>query len=366
MWKKIVLLALVVLGASGGVFVYRVKHAPAPKAESGTYVAAPPETIIAEITRLQNWVAWSREKDDPTIRRTYGGPSGGPGASYYWFNANRTIDGRMTVISVGPDKVEIEREIVAPNPRLTDYTFKVTPEGSGSRIVWSASGDDGDDVMGKAFGGAQEREKRLAAEISSGIKKLKSVVESQANMEAYRVERETTIAAPDVFVLAEIMDFREWSKWLPREQLDPEMKRTFTGTDAQPGATYYWSGGERVGSGRISMISSSAEEVELEVELQKPIDSVSDLDFTLFPAGQGIRVVWTLTGQKNASGKSLTLFGSTPETIGDEMEAGLANLKLMAEASVPQAPRAKSKTSVSTQKPVLQILDDSIVLHASK
>jgi len=365
MWKKIVLLALVVLGATGGFFVYRVKSAPAPKAESGTYVAAPPVTIIAEITRLQNWVAWSREKDDPTIRRTYGGPSGGPGASYYWFNANRSVDGRMTVISVNGDTVEIEREIIAPNPRLTDYTFKVTPEGPGSRIVWSASGDEDDELIGKAFGAAQEREKRLAGEIQSGLKKLKNVVEAQTNMEAYRVERETTILAPDVFVLAEIMDFREWAKWLPREQLDPEMKRTFTGTDSQPGATYYWSGGDRVGSGRISMISSSAEEVELEVELKKPIDSTSDLDFTLFPAGAGIRVVWTVTGQKNSSGKALTLLGSTPETIGDEMDEGLANLKLMAEASVPHAPQARSKTSVVTKKPVLQILDDSIVLHAS-
>jgi len=216
MWKKILLLALLIAGASGGLFVYRVKHAPAPKAERGTHVEAPPVTIIAEISRPQNWVAWSRDKDDPTLRRTYGGPSGSPGASYYWFNANRTIDGRMTLISVGPDKVEIEREVIAPNPRLTDYTFTVTPEGSGSRIVWSASGDDDEELMGKAFGGAQESEKRLAGEIENGLKKLKTVVESQTNMEAYRVERETTIAAPDVFVLAEIMDFREWSKWLPR------------------------------------------------------------------------------------------------------------------------------------------------------
>jgi len=144
------------------------------------------------------------------------------------------------------------------------------------------------------------------------------------------------------------------------------MKRVFTGTDAQPGATYYWSGGERVGTGRISMISASAEKVELEVELEKPFDSVSDLEFTLSREGSAIRVVWTVTGEKNASGKALTLLGISPDALGEEMEEGLANLKLMAEASVPQAPMAKSKTSVSTKKPVLQILDDSIVLHASK
>jgi hypothetical protein len=273
------------------------------------------------------------------------------------------VEGRLTVIAVGPDHVELELEQVAPTERLTDYTIKVTPEGSGSRIVWSASGDGDDDLMAKALGKVEKRDQRMGSEVESGLAKLKTVLEAQSNMQAYRVERSTTIAAPDVFVLAEIMDFREWRKWLPQEQFDPKMKRVFSGSDAQPGSTYFWSGNDVVGTGRVSMISSTAEKVELEVELEKPIDSVSDLSFTLAQEEGDIRVVWTVTGEKDASGKAVTLFGSSPAAIGDEMEAGLANLKDLVEAAVPQAASKRSEPSATRRKPMLQILSDLIVLR---
>src|SRR4051812_21946827 len=88
MWKKVLLVVLVAGSAAGGLVGYRVKHAPpAPKIERGTYVAAAPAAILAEVARLQNWVAWSSQgKNDPGVRRTYGGPRTGAGASYYWSN----------------------------------------------------------------------------------------------------------------------------------------------------------------------------------------------------------------------------------------------------------------------------------------
>jgi hypothetical protein len=89
---------------------------------------------------------------------------------------------------------------------------------------------------------------------------------------------------------------------------------------------------------------------------------MSDLVFTLAPDGDGIRVVWTVTGEKDASGKALTLFGSSPATIGGEMEAALATLKALAEGAVPRKVSG-SKTSAARKKPTLKILADSIVLR---
>jgi hypothetical protein len=367
MWKKLLLAVLVAAGAATAVVANRVKHATQQKVERGTFIAAPAETIIAELARAQNWATWfAAGKDDPTIHRVYGGPPSGPGASYYWYSDNRAVEGRLTIISVGTDKVELELEVVSPNERLMDYTIMVKPEGLGSRLVLSATGDRDDNFMGKALGTMQTGDKRLGNELESGLAGLKTTVEAHENMQAYRVERSTTIAAPDVFVLAEIMDFREWSKWIPREQLDPKLKRIFSGSDAQPGSTYYWSGNDEVGMGRVSMISSSAEKVELEVELERPIDSTSDLSFIFTTEGAETRVVWTVTGEKNASGKALTLFGSSPTALGDEMEVGLANLKALAEAAIPQATSKRSnrsEPSAARKKPVLMILEDALVLR---
>jgi hypothetical protein len=269
-------------------------------------------------------------------------------------------------MAAGPDGVELELELVSPQKRLTDYTVRAAAEGSGTRLVWSATGDGDEDFMGKVLGTMQTRDRRAGSELDGDVAGLKKVLEARSNMQAYRVERSTTIAAPDVFVLAEIMDFREWSKWLPRGKLDPELKRVFSGSDAQPGSTYSWSGNDDVGAGRVSMISASAEKVVLEVGVERPIDSMSDLSFTLVTEGAGTRVVWTVTGEKDASGKAFTLYGSSPEAIGGEMEEGLANLKALAEAGVPQSKSKRSHRSepaAARKKPTLKILADSIVLR---
>lgn len=57
-------------------------------------------------------------------------------------------------------------------------------------------------------------------------------------------------AAPEaIFPL--INDFKHWPEWSPYEKLDPEMKRTLSGTDAGKGAAYAWEGNAKAGKGRM-------------------------------------------------------------------------------------------------------------------
>ncbi|MFL5421234.1 MAG: SRPBCC family protein, partial [Myxococcales bacterium] len=203
----------------------------------------------------------------------------------------------------------------------------------------------------------------LASDLETALAGLKTVVEAQENMHAYRVQRSVLIEAPDVLVLAEIMDFREWNKWFPREQLDPGLKRVFSGTDSQPGSTYHWAGNDRVGSGRVSMISSSAEKIEIEVGVEKPIDSLSDVVFTLAADGKETLLVCVVSGEKDPSGQAVTLLGSTPESIGAELQQGLAKLKELAAATVPRGGGNGPQRPAARNKPVLEILADSIVIR---
>jgi hypothetical protein len=43
---------------------------------------------------------------------------------------------------------------------------------------------------------------------------------------AFRVERATSIKAPQERIFALINDFHRWDSWSPWEKLDPAMKRT--------------------------------------------------------------------------------------------------------------------------------------------
>ena len=48
----------------------------------------------------------------------------------------------------------------------------------------------------------------------------------------YTVTRTTTIDAPAERVHALVDDFHEWPQWSPWEDLDPQMRRTYSGAEA--------------------------------------------------------------------------------------------------------------------------------------
>ena len=60
--------------------------------------------------------------------------------------------------------------------------------------------------------------------------------------DTFRVERSASIAAPADVVYARIASFRAWESWSPWEKLDPELQRTYGGSDRGVGASYAWKG----------------------------------------------------------------------------------------------------------------------------
>jgi len=66
---------------------------------------------------------------------------------------------------------------------------------------------------------------------------------------SYHFERSTMIRAPKEEVWKNISLFSNFERWDPWKVKDPHMKRTITGTDGTPGATYSWVGNDDVGSG---------------------------------------------------------------------------------------------------------------------
>ena len=72
----------------------------------------------------------------------------------------------------------------------------------------------------------------------------------------FEVKRSTVINAPVPTIQLLIDDFHEWPKWSPWEDIDPQMKRDYSGTAAGVGAAYAWSGNRKAGSGRMEITGS--------------------------------------------------------------------------------------------------------------
>jgi hypothetical protein len=152
--------------------------------------------------------------------------------------------------------------------------------------------------------------------------------------DTFRVVRSTTIQAPANKVFPLINDFRTWGSWSPYEKKDPAMKRTFGATASGKGAAYAWDGNKEIGQGSMEITESSpSSEVRLKLDFVKPFEAHNIVDFTLKPEGDATRITWAMHGPAPFFSKLMQVFCDMDTMVGTDFEAGLANLKAIAERS---------------------------------
>lgn len=148
----------------------------------------------------------------------------------------------------------------------------------------------------------------------------------------FRVERTVRIQAPPERVQGYIEDFHQWSQWSPFEKLDPQMQRRFSGTDKGRGAVYAWEGNGKAGAGRMEILESApGSRVTIALDFLKPFKASNTAEFTLVPRDGGTEVTWAMFGPVPFVAKIMHLFIDVDRMVGKDFEAGLANLKALAE-----------------------------------
>jgi len=150
----------------------------------------------------------------------------------------------------------------------------------------------------------------------------------------YRVERSMRVDAPAALVFAQLDDFKAWAAWSPWEGKDPQMRKTYEGAARGVGAIYTWQGNQKVGEGRMTVTDSRPPaDVKLRLEFIKPFAAVARTEFTVVPETPGtVSVTWSMEGTNNLIAKMFGIFMNMDTMIGNDFEAGLANLKRVAEA----------------------------------
>lgn len=150
--------------------------------------------------------------------------------------------------------------------------------------------------------------------------------------DTFRVERSAQINAPADVVFGLINDFHKWGQWSPWEKLDPNMKKTFEGPTAGPGAIYAWVS-EKVGEGRMTLLESKpGDSVIIKLEFIKPFAATNQASFKLIPTGDGTLVTWAMDGKNNVMGKAFSLFMNMDKMVGKDFEQGLTNLNTLAQS----------------------------------
>jgi uncharacterized protein YndB with AHSA1/START domain len=145
------------------------------------------------------------------------------------------------------------------------------------------------------------------------------------------VERSATIQAPPEEIFPLISDFRRWASWSPYETRDPAMKKTYGGAAQGKGAVYEWEGNSEVGQGRMEITDADPSRITIKLDFIKPLEGHNVADFALVPQGGTTNVTWSMDGPSPYIGKLIGVFMNMDRMIGRDFEAGLANLKAIAE-----------------------------------
>ena len=101
----------------------------------------------------------------------------------------------------------------------------------------------------------------------------------------FRLERSTVIKAPPEKVFGLIQDFKQWTGWSPWENVDADLKRTYSGTPSGVGTIYEWLG-KKTGQGRMEITEANpGKRVSLKLDFIKPFKASNITDFDLTPTG---------------------------------------------------------------------------------
>jgi uncharacterized protein YndB with AHSA1/START domain len=150
----------------------------------------------------------------------------------------------------------------------------------------------------------------------------------------FRYERSGVINAPPEKIFPYISNLQLGGQWNPYEKKDPNMKKTFSGTDGQVGSTLEFDGNSEAGSGKLEILKIVPNQsVQIRLIMTKPIAADNLVEYTLTPEGSGTRFSWAMSGDSGFMGKLVNVFIDCEKMVTDDFEAGIQNLKTLVEAS---------------------------------
>lgn len=152
----------------------------------------------------------------------------------------------------------------------------------------------------------------------------------------YDVEREIVINKPKTEVFEYIKYLKNQENYSPWSKMDPNMKTTYTGTDAQVGFISAWDSKiDSVGSGEQEIKKITPyERIDLELRFFKPFESTEQVRMvTTELQNNQTKLVWGFSGRLPYPFNLWHLFMDFDQMMGKDLEQGLKTLKTILETN---------------------------------
>ena len=145
---------------------------------------------------------------------------------------------------------------------------------------------------------------------------------------SYDVSRNIIVNKPLPEVFLYLKSLKNQGNWSPWAEKDPNMNKTFKGTDGEVGFVSAWIGNKEVGEGEQEITGVVENEVVYsQLRFLKPFKSTSDAYLKVEKEGEGTKVTWGFSGNNKFPMSIMMLFMNMDKAIGKDFEYGLNKLK---------------------------------------
>lgn len=149
----------------------------------------------------------------------------------------------------------------------------------------------------------------------------------------YTVEREITINKPRSEVFAFIKMLKNQDLYSVWNRMDPQMKKTYRGTDGTPGFVVSWEGNSNVGKGEQEITKITGEErIDSQLRFKEPfaVEAAAYL-ITESVSETQTKVRWGFVGNLKYPMNLMLVFMNIEKMTGKDLQMGLNNLKSVLE-----------------------------------
>ena len=146
------------------------------------------------------------------------------------------------------------------------------------------------------------------------------------------IKRSTIVHSSEQIVFDQVNNLKNWEKWSPWAELDPNMETTYNDISSGEGASYTWQGNnDKVKSGTLTIVSSiPCESIITSLDFGK--EGKGNGKWVFEKQSDGTKVTWSMEADMGWSpvGK---IFGQLMDKfLGPTFEAGLEKIKNVSES----------------------------------
>lgn len=145
-----------------------------------------------------------------------------------------------------------------------------------------------------------------------------------------KAARSITINAPVERVFNAVNDLKNWEKWSPWNDMDPDMVITMGEKSVGEGASYTWAGPE-MGTGKMTILKSEPS-VRLLIEVEFDGMPPAKAPWTFEGKPEGTYVTWGFDSKMTYPLNAMMLFMDMSSMIGNDFDKGLNKLKTVIES----------------------------------